>query len=113
MEKNSGFATKQIHTGKIEIPGIAPLATPIFQTSTFEFETTAQGAHRFAGEEAGYIYTRLGNPNTTKIGEKLAALEHAEAGIVEPSHPFIKFPFIGNHCRQSGLRFRLLLRKAG
>lgn len=77
MEKNSGFATKQIHTGKIEIPGIAPLATPIFQTSTFEFETTAQGAHRFAGEEAGYIYTRLGNPNTTKIGEKLAALEHA------------------------------------
>ena len=45
MEKNSGFATKQIHTGKIEIPGIAPLATPIFQTSTFEFETTAQGAH--------------------------------------------------------------------
>ena len=69
MEKNSGFATKQIHTGKIEIPGIAPLATPIFQTSTFEFETTAQGAHRFAGEEAGYIYTRLGNPNTTKIGE--------------------------------------------
>ena len=68
MEKNSGFATKQIHTGKIEIPGIAPLATPIFQTSTFEFETTAQGAHRFAGEEAGYIYTRLGNPNTTKIG---------------------------------------------
>ena len=82
MEKNSGFATKQIHTGKIEIPGIAPLATPIFQTSTFEFETTAQGAHRFAGEEAGYIYTRLGNPNTTKIGEKLAALEHAEAGAV-------------------------------
>ena len=47
MEKNSGFATKQIHTGKIEIPGIAPLATPIFQTSTFEFETTAQGAHRY------------------------------------------------------------------
>lgn len=85
MEKNSGFATKQIHTGKIEIPGIAPLATPIFQTSTFEFETTAQGAHRFAGEEAGYIYTRLGNPNTTKIGEKLAALEHAEAGMAMAS----------------------------
>lgn len=81
MEKNSGFATKQIHVGKIEIPGIAPLATPIFQTSTFEFETTAEGAARFAGEEQGYIYTRLGNPNTTKIGAKLAALEHAEAGM--------------------------------
>lgn len=85
MEKNSGFATKQIHVGKIEIPGIAPLATPIFQTSTFEFETTAQGAKRFAGEETGYIYTRLGNPNTTKIGAKLAALENAEAGMAMSS----------------------------
>ncbi len=85
MEKNSGFATKQIHVGKIEIPGIAPLATPIFQTSTFEFETTAEGAARFAGEEQGYIYTRLGNPNTTKIGAKLAALEHAEAGMAMAS----------------------------
>ena len=47
MEKNSGFATKQIHTGKIEIPVIAPLATPIFQSSTFEFETTDQGAFFF------------------------------------------------------------------
>lgn len=85
MEKNSGFATKQIHVGKIEIPGIAPLATPIFQTSTFEFETTAEGAARFAGEEQGYIYTRLGNPNTAKIGAKLAALEHAEAGMAMAS----------------------------
>ncbi len=49
MDKNSGFATKQIHVGKIEIPGISPLATPIFQTSTFEFATTAEGAARFAG----------------------------------------------------------------
>lgn len=81
MKKNSGFATKQIHVGKVEIPGIAPLATPIFQTSTFEFDTTAEGAARFAGEQDGYIYTRLGNPNTTKIAAKLAALEHAEAGM--------------------------------
>ena len=85
MEKNQGFATKQIHVGKVEIPGIAPLATPIFQTSTFEFETTSEGARRFAGEEQGYIYTRLGNPNTAKIGAKLAALEHAEAGMAMAS----------------------------
>lgn len=81
MEKNSGFATRQIHVGKVDIPGIAPLATPIFQTSTFEFESTAQGARRFAGEENGYIYTRLGNPNIAKISQKLASLENAEAGM--------------------------------
>ncbi|MCH5279397.1 MAG: aminotransferase class I/II-fold pyridoxal phosphate-dependent enzyme [Christensenellaceae bacterium] len=81
MEKNSGFATRQIHVGKVDIPGIAPLATPIFQTSTFEFDSTAQGARRFSGEENGYIYTRLGNPNIAKISEKLASLENAEAGM--------------------------------
>ncbi|MBR6006729.1 MAG: aminotransferase class I/II-fold pyridoxal phosphate-dependent enzyme, partial [Clostridia bacterium] len=42
-------------------------------------------AKRFALEEPGYIYTRLGNPNTTKIGQKLAALEHAEAGMAMAS----------------------------
>jgi len=54
-----GFATRQIHAGHIEIPGINPLATPIFQTSTFVFDNAAQGAARFAKKEKGYIYTRL------------------------------------------------------
>jgi len=77
-----GFATRQIHSGNIEVPGINPLATPIFQTSTFVFEDAAQGAARFAGEEKGYIYTRIGNPNQDQVGAKIAALENAEAGIV-------------------------------
>ena len=77
-----GFATRQIHSGNIEVPGINPLATPIFQTSTFVFEDAAQGAARFAGEEKGYIYTRIGNPNQDQVGAKVAALENAEAGIV-------------------------------
>lgn len=79
--KGQGFSTKQIHVGHFDIPGINPLATPIFQTSTFVFDDTEQGARRFTGDETGYIYTRLGNPNTTQLGEKLAALEGAEAAI--------------------------------
>lgn len=67
------------------MPGINPLATPIFQTSTFEFDSTEQGAKRFSGEEQGYIYTRLGNPNSNQIGEKLAALEGAELGMAMSS----------------------------
>ncbi|MDO4567322.1 MAG: PLP-dependent transferase [Clostridia bacterium] len=80
-----GFATRQIHTGHIDLPGISPLAMPIFQTSTFEFDSAAQGARRFSGEERGYIYTRLGNPNSAQIGEKLAALEGAEAAMAMSS----------------------------
>ena len=55
--------------------------TPIYQTSTFVFKDVDQGAHRFAGEEAGYIYTRLGNPTLTELEAKIAALEGGEAAL--------------------------------
>ena len=77
-----GFATRQIHAGGIDVPGINPLATPVFQTSTFIFDNAAQGAARFAGKEDGYIYTRMGNPNQEQVAKKLASLENAEAGLV-------------------------------
>ncbi len=80
-----GFSTKQIHTAHVDIPGINPLATPIFQTSTFVFENTEQGARRFKGDESGYIYTRLGNPNANQLGEKIAVLENGQAGMVMSS----------------------------
>jgi len=76
-----GFATRQIHGCDVRIPGINPLATPIFQTSTFVFDDCAQGAARFAGEEKGYIYSRIGNPNVDQVAKKVAILEGAEAGL--------------------------------
>ena len=66
------------HEGYIEVPSIHPLATPIFQSSTFVFDNAAQGAARFAKKEDGYIYTRMGNPNQTQLAKKIAALENAE-----------------------------------
>ncbi|TQF71916.1 trans-sulfuration enzyme family protein [Pseudoalteromonas luteoviolacea] len=54
------------------------LTAPLYQSSTFKFANAAQGAARFAGEEAGYIYTRLGNPTTRELEEKLAQLEEME-----------------------------------
>ena len=75
-----GFATKQIHVGKHENSAGA-LTTPIYQTSTFEFATVEQGGRRFAGQEPGYIYTRLGNPTVTSVEEKVAALEGGEAAL--------------------------------
>ena len=72
--KKMGFATRQIHAGKHD-NGVGALCTPIYQTSTFEFDTVQQGGARFAGQEEGYIYSRLGNPSLTQVEEKLAALE--------------------------------------
>lgn len=73
-----GVATNIIHVGKHGMNPYGALNLPIFQTSTFEFENTAQGAARFAGKEEGYIYSRLGSPSTTLIEEKIAYLEGAE-----------------------------------
>ena len=79
--KNAGFATKAIHAGKVHDKQFGPLTTPIYQSSTFMFENCKQGGNRFAGQENGYIYTRLGNPTTAVLEEKMAVLENAEACV--------------------------------
>lgn len=54
------------------------LATPIYQTSTFVFDSAEQGGRRFAGQEDGFIYSRLGNPTTSQLEKKIAYLEGGE-----------------------------------
>lgn len=54
------------------------LVAPLYQTSTFIFPTTEQGGRRFAGEEQGYIYSRLGNPTVRLLEERIASLEMME-----------------------------------
>ncbi len=73
-----GFSTRSIHGG-VAKNSFGALATPIYQTSTFVFDSAEQGGSRFALEEAGYIYSRLGNPTNSVVEEKLAILEGAEA----------------------------------
>ena len=72
---NLGLASLAIHAGERPDPAFGAVAAPIYQTSTFAFDTPEQGASRFAGEESGYIYTRLGNPTIDRLHEKVAALE--------------------------------------
>ncbi len=78
--KEKGFGTKAIHGGYVKNQ-VGALATPIYQTSTFIFDSAEQGGRRFVGEEEGYMYTRLGNPTNTQVEEKLALLENAEACV--------------------------------
>lgn len=78
--KKSGFATKAIHGGH-QPNTFGALCAPIYQTSTFAFETAEQGGRRFALEEGGYIYTRLGNPTCTMAEDKIALLEGGEACV--------------------------------
>ena len=82
--KKQGFATRQIHAGK-ESNSAGALCTPIYQTSTFEFDSVEQGGNRFAGTEDGYIYTRLGNPSTARVEAIIAELEGGEAALATAS----------------------------
>lgn len=79
VKENSGFGTKAIHGGKMKDTQYGALTMPIYQTSTFEFDCCEQGGRRFAGEEKGYIYTRLGNPSISAVENKVALLEGGEA----------------------------------
>lgn len=85
LNENCGFGTKAIHAGNVKDAQYGALTTPIFQTSTFVFDSCEQGGRRFAGEEAGYIYTRLGNPTTSVLEAKVAALEGGEACVATAS----------------------------
>lgn len=70
--------TQAVHAGRIDDEQFGSLATPLYQTSTFIFKDAKQGAARFSGDEPGYIYTRLGNPTTRQLEQKLAVLEGME-----------------------------------
>lgn len=78
------FSTRAVHAG-YKKNEYGALATPIYQTSTFIFDSAEQGGRRFALEEEGYIYTRLGNPTCSQVEDKLANLENAEAAVAMSS----------------------------
>lgn len=81
QDRKWGLNTTAIHEGYDTDPSTGSLALPIYQTSTFVFSSAEEGARRFAGEEAGYVYSRLGNPTVAAFEQKVAALEKAEAGL--------------------------------
>lgn len=68
------FQTKCVHAGidEYEFGSVVP---PIYQTSTFKFESAEHGASLFAGEQKGYIYTRMLNPTVEAMENAIAELE--------------------------------------
>lgn len=76
MKENSNikFETKCVHSGIGEYE-FGPVVPPIYQTSTFKFESVEHGAALFAGEKKGYIYTRMLNPTVQAMEDAIAELE--------------------------------------
>lgn len=80
-----GFNTKVIHAGQSIDPATGALATPIYQTSTFCFETVEEGTAKFNKTLPGFVYTRGGNPTTRALELKVAAIEGGEDCVATAS----------------------------
>ena len=76
-------STELIHVGERVTAGITPpLTTPIYETSTFVFESAAEVQAYQAGRSSGYLYSRYENPTVVAVEEKLAAVEGAERSLL-------------------------------
>lgn len=82
--KDLKFTSKLIHGGGYKNK-LGAVNVPIYQSSTFEFESAEEGARCFNGESNGYIYTRLGNPTINVLERSVAELEKGFGGIATSS----------------------------
>lgn len=116
--KKLSFETEVIHGRYNSQEHQGSLVPPLYQTSTFIFDSAEQGEKRFAGTEAGYVYSRLGNPTVKILEDKIAGLENGEAalafssGMAAISAALIELTKTGDHilCSQGvyGCTFDLL-----
>ncbi|MGL4651200.1 MAG: PLP-dependent transferase, partial [Caldilineaceae bacterium] len=70
-----GFATRQLHAGQAPDAATGSRAVPIYQTTSYQFRDTEHAAKLFALQEFGNIYTRIMNPTTDVLEQRLADLE--------------------------------------
>lgn len=80
-EKKLHKDTLIIHEGYNDKLHHGSLSVPLYQTSTYSFDTAEQGANRFSGEEEGLIYSRLGNPTVKVLEERMTLLEKGEGTL--------------------------------
>jgi len=82
MKEKTKFDTLCVHAGEGPDPAYGSHTIPIYQTSTFVFESAEEGASRFSGQKKGYTYARMmpNTPTHAALVEKVASLEGGESG---------------------------------
>ena len=85
MTRELKFETLQLHAGQVVDATTKSRAVPIYQTTSFVFDDTQEGAELFALQKAGNIYTRITNPTTSAFEERIAALEGGVGALATAS----------------------------
>jgi O-acetylhomoserine (thiol)-lyase len=93
---NLHFDTLQLHAGQVVDPTTNSRAVPIYQTSSYVFNTSEHAANLFGLKEFGNIYTRLMNPTTDVFEKRIAALERGVAALATSSGQAAQFIAISN-----------------
>ena len=75
------FETLQVHAGYSPEPGTGARAVPIYQTTAYQFENASDAAAQFALEKQGHIYSRIANPTTAVLEQRINALEEGEGTV--------------------------------
>ncbi|HLW51011.1 MAG TPA: aminotransferase class I/II-fold pyridoxal phosphate-dependent enzyme, partial [Sphingobacteriaceae bacterium] len=93
---NQKFETLQVHAGQEVDPTTGSRAVPIYQTTSYVFNSADHGANLFALKEFGNIYTRIQNPTTDVFEKRIAALEGGVAALATASGQAAQFLALTN-----------------
>ena len=85
MSHTLGFTTRQLHAGQQPDPTTGSRAVPIYQTTSYQFKSTEHAANLFALKEFGNIYTRIMNPTTDVLEQRIASLEGGVGALATSS----------------------------
>lgn len=85
QEKSLRFDTLATHAGQVPDPTTGSRAVPIYQTTSYVFDDTDHAARLFSLEQPGNIYTRLMNPTTDVLEQRIAALEGGVGALATSS----------------------------
>ncbi|MEX2594267.1 MAG: O-acetylhomoserine aminocarboxypropyltransferase/cysteine synthase [Anditalea sp.] len=96
MSQKYKFETLQVHAGQEPDPATNSRAVPIYQTTSFVFNSAEHGANLFGLKEFGNIYTRIMNPTTDVFEKRMAALEGGVAALATASGQSAQFLAITN-----------------
>ena len=83
--KKHGLGTQSLHAGQKPDPTTGARAVPIYQTTSYQFRDTEHAANLFGLKELGNIYTRIMNPTTDVLEQRLAALEGGSGALAHSS----------------------------
>src|SRR5271154_5560801 len=90
-EHQYGFSTRSLHAGHDPDPVTHARAVPIYQTTSFTFDDTEDAASLFALQKFGNIYTRIMNPTTDVLEQRVASLENGVAALAMSSGQAAQF----------------------